>query len=233
MIIGAAALSYSKGSECRGSVVELSLTCQQIQLLENLLTPCVLFTQFKTLAIACWFEKILQTQQCCLLCSRPNSALDTHNFFHNTLHTYICTYIKFHFAKYRVESQDAEPVCNLIILQNFSFLIASILPELTSLQLSREVRVPPILFLQSTDNVFLQQCDSIKKCRTCHVCNYHHTNNILTTDNMQRGAISLMPKFSLLCKRQKWCKKIYSPVVGKHQPNGTSALHCDCHGGTM
>ncbi len=228
MIIGAAALSYSKGSECRGLVVELSLTCQQIQLLENLLTPCVLFTQFKTLAIACWFEKILQTQQCCLLCSRPDSAFDTHNFFNNTLHTYI----KFHFAKYRVESQDAEPVCNLIILQNFSFLIASILPELTSLQLRREVRVPPILFLQSTDNVFLQQCKSIKKCRTCHICNYHHTNNILTTDNMQRGAISLMPKFSLLYKRQKW-RKIYSPVVGKHQPNGTSALHCDCHGGTM
>jgi len=53
MIIGAAALSYSKGSECGGSVVELSLTCQQIQLLENLLTACVLFTQFKTLVIAC------------------------------------------------------------------------------------------------------------------------------------------------------------------------------------
>lgn len=54
--------------------------------------------------------------------------------------------------------KDAKPVCSFVILQNLSFLIASILSCLTPLQFCGEVRPPPILFLQIPNNILLQQC---------------------------------------------------------------------------
>lgn len=54
--------------------------------------------------------------------------------------------------------KDAKPVCSFVILQNFSFLIASILSCFTPLQFCGEIRAPPILFLQSPNNILLQQC---------------------------------------------------------------------------
>jgi len=72
------------------------------------------------------------------------------------------------FLKYKVgvlqntriakRQKDAKPVCSFVILQNFSFLIASILSCFTPLQFCGEIRAPPILFLQSPNNILLQQC---------------------------------------------------------------------------
>jgi len=145
--------------------------------------------------------------------------------------------------------KDAKPVCSFVILQNFSFLIASILSCLTPLQFCGEVRAPPILFLQSPYNIILQQCKwalrsaghAAKNTLFTIFTSCKPSNNSLVEhiaphgQHSQRSKITPhnCPKYITEVYRFLWCPKMHSPVAGKHQPNGTTPLHCDCHDETM